>query len=245
MRKKTRRLLMAGAVGVLVVAVVLAVVAWRRLPVVETLQRVLEWTSGIGAWGGAVVLGLYVVAALLLLPGSVLTISSGFLFGVVWGGLVATVGTTLGATAAFLTGRTAARRLVERWLAHHPKFRQLNAAVIDNGFRMVLLTQLSPLFPFNILNYAYGVTSVRIAPFVLATWLGMLPGTLLIVYLGSTSNDLAQIFAGGLEPAGNGRILKWIGLALAFAATAVVTLMARRAMSAGGKTANALHREHG
>jgi uncharacterized membrane protein YdjX (TVP38/TMEM64 family) len=152
-------------------------------------------------------------------------LGAGALFGVVKGSLIVSLAATLGATAAFLIGRHFARTWVEGKLAAHPKFTAIDQAVSRNGWQTVLLTRLSPAFPFTLLNYAYGLTHVSLKEYVLASWLGMLPGTVLYVYIGS----LAQ----SNTPAGTRTPAQWALLVIGLIATLAVTwLITRRAKQA-------------
>ncbi len=112
----------------------------------------MEWVERVGPWGPVFVIGLYIVACLLFIPGSLITLGTGFLFDAVWGTVTVSIGSTLGATAAFLVGRTLARGWIEQKVADNPKFQAIDRAVGSQGFRIVLLTRLSPLFPFNLLG---------------------------------------------------------------------------------------------
>ena len=138
---------------------VMAVVAALSLPPVkafvsEALQTFLEWVQGLGPWGPVALAGAYIVATVFLVPGSLLTLGAGFAFGVVRGFLAVWVGSNLGATAAFLVGRKLARGWVERKVAGNPKFLAVDRAIGEQGFKIVLLLRLSPVFPFVFLNYA-------------------------------------------------------------------------------------------
>ena len=150
------------------------------------------------------------------------------------------LGSTLAATCAFLLGRTLARGWVEARMEKQPLFKALDAAVAENAFKIVLLTRLSPLLPFVVLNYAYGLTKVKLRDFVLASWIGMLPGTLLYIYIGSTLHSAAMLAAGGKTPDTGiaGRVLWWVGLAATVLVTALVTWQARRALRQALKTPN-------
>jgi uncharacterized membrane protein YdjX (TVP38/TMEM64 family) len=194
------------------------------------LVSVLEWAKGLGPWGPAAVVGFYVVSCVFLLPGSVLTLGAGFLFGLWKGTIVVWIGANLGASAAFLIGRTLARRWVARKVAGDARFRAIDQAVGKEGFKIVLLTRLSPVFPFNLLNYAYGVTDVFFRRYVLASAIGMLPGTVMYVYLGAAAGSLTQIAAGGVKGGAAQHVLLWAGLALTVAVAVVVTRTARRAL---------------
>ncbi|MGH9266265.1 MAG: TVP38/TMEM64 family protein, partial [Acidimicrobiales bacterium] len=196
------------------------------LPLGEWTVALLARIERFGPWAGVVLAALWIPAAVFLVPGSLITLGTGFLLGLGWGLVTVSIGSTLGAVAAFLVGRTAARERVRLWITGRPRFRAIDRAVETTGLGIVLLTRLSPLFPYNFLNYAYGLTGVRFRDYVLGSWIGMLPGTLLYVYLGSTAQALASIGAGGRERSR----LEWIAFAVGLVATAVVTWMvARRA----------------
>ncbi|RME03124.1 MAG: TVP38/TMEM64 family protein, partial [Deltaproteobacteria bacterium] len=165
------------------------------------------------------------------IPGSLLTLGAGAVFGVVKGTIYVSIGSTLGAVLAFLVGRHLARGWVAEKIAGNEKFEAIDEAVGREGWKIVLLTRLSPIFPFNLLNYAYGVTRVSLRHYFLASWIGMLPGTLMYVYLGSLAGDLATLGAGtGTKtPAQWGLTL--VGLAATVAVTIYVTRIARRALA--------------
>lgn len=167
------------------------------------LVRALQYIQEIGPAGVVAFIALYVVATVAFIPGSILTLGAGFVFGLAHGTAYVSVGSTLGATAAFLLGRGLLRRWITERVNNDDRFATIDRAVRDEGWKIVLLTRLSPVFPFNVLNYAYGLTSVGAAGYVLASWLGMLPGTVLYVYVGSLAGDLAAAAAGtGIAAAG-------------------------------------------
>lgn len=205
-------------------------VAGMLLPVRRWLGGVLEWVEGLDHWAPPVVAGLYVVATVLLLPGGILTMAAGFLFGVVTGTVAVSVGSTLGATVAFLVGRTVARDWVRHTVADRPRFAAIDRAVSEQGFTVVLLTRLSPVFPFNLQNYAYGLTGVAIWKYVLASWIGMLPGTVAYCYIGSGLRSLTEIAAGQTTGGWVQRAVFWGGLAATLAVVVFVTRVAGHAM---------------
>ncbi len=212
---------------VILAVVVALVVLGRQVPVDE----VLAWIDGLGFWGPVVLAAVYVVATVLLVPGSLLTLGGGALFGVVTGTLTVSVGATLGACAAFLVGRYAARDWVaERFVAGNERFAAIDAAVGREGFKVVLLTRLSPVFPFNMQNYAYGLTGVSFRDYALASWLGMIPGTIMYVYLGAAAGEVAGAASGEGKSAGEWALYA-VGLAATVAVTVVVTRVARRALA--------------
>jgi uncharacterized membrane protein YdjX (TVP38/TMEM64 family) len=199
---------------------------WR-----DTLAAFLEWVQGIGPWGAVLFAAAYVPAAVLLVPGSVLTLGAGFVFGVVKGTLIVSLGSTAGAAAAFVVGRTLTRDWVARRLAGRPKTAAIARAVETDGFKIVLLTRLSPVLPYNLLNYAFGLTTVPFRQYVLASWIGMLPATVMYVYVGSAASSLAALLAGERPPAAGQQVLFALGLVATVAATIVVTRTARRALN--------------
>lgn len=215
----------------LVAGVVVALVAaGTLLPVKEWLVTFLEWSRGLGVWGPICLAGLYVVGCVLFLPGSLLTLGAGFAFGLVRGLLAVMVGAEIGAAAAFLLGRTVARRWVERRLAAYPRFRAVDEAVGREGFKIVLLTRLSPVFPFNFLNYAFGVTKVSFRDYFFASLLGMFPGGVMYVYLGTAARSLTELAAGGGGGGTARHVLLGVGLLATVAVTVVITRIARRAL---------------
>jgi uncharacterized membrane protein YdjX (TVP38/TMEM64 family) len=217
---KWRRALWLLITVVLIVAVV-------TLPVRDWTKSVLDWISGLGGWGVVVFIAFYAVATVLFVPGSLLTLGAGAIFGVVKGTIAVSVGATLGATAAFLIGRYLARDWAARKIAGNPKFAAIDKAVGDEGWKIVGLTRLSPIFPFTVLNYVYGVTRVSLRDYVLATWLGILPGTMAYVYAGS----LARSIGGGHTRTPAQWALFGLGLVATVAVTVFVTRLARRALA--------------
>ena len=216
------------AVLLLIVAGLVAAVV--LLPVKGYILGVLEWTQGLGVWGPIAVAVFYVAACVLLVPGSIVTLGAGFLFGVVVGTITVSIGSTLGACAAFLVGRTLARDWVAKRVSQAPKFAAIDAAVARQGFKIVFLTRLSPVFPFNLLNYAYGLTNVPFWKYALASWIGMLPGTVMYVYLGSAARSLTEVAAGEVSGGGAQRAFFWIGLAATLIVVVLVTRIARKAV---------------
>jgi uncharacterized membrane protein YdjX (TVP38/TMEM64 family) len=137
------------------------------------------------------------------------------------------IGATLGATAAFLVGRYLARDAIARKIEKHQSFATIDGAVADEGWKIVLLTRLSPVFPFVLLNYAFGLTRVRLSHYVLASWLGMIPGTVLYVYLGS----LVNVGSGHRQRTTGEWVLYGVGLLATVIVTVFVTRVARRALA--------------
>lgn len=213
------------------VAAVAAVAAAVYFDVQELLRSALGWIDGLGPAGAAVFVVVYVVACVFFIPGSILTLGAGVVFGVVKGSVLVSVASTLGATAAFLVGRYLARGWVARKIEGNAKFKAVDEAVAREGWKIVGLTRLSPVFPFNLLNYAYGLTRVSLRDYFFASWIGMLPGTVMYVYLGSLAGDLARLGAGEHTRSAGEWALYGVGLAATVAVTVYVTRIARAALA--------------
>ncbi|MBW4613495.1 MAG: TVP38/TMEM64 family protein [Desmonostoc vinosum HA7617-LM4] len=194
------------------------------------LRDALQWIDGLGTVGYLAFIAIYIIATVAFLPGSILTLGAGFVFGVVWGSLYVFVGATLGATAAFIVGRYLARGWVARKIADNKKFAAIDRAVGKEGLKIVLLTRLSPIFPFNLLNYAFGITGVSLKDYLIGS-VGMIPGTIMYVYIGSLAGNLAMI---GTETQPTNPTVQWairvIGLIATVAVTVYITRIARKAL---------------
>lgn len=200
------------------------VVAYMTLPIQEGLETFTTYVEELGWPGMALFVGAYAVAAVFLIPASVLTLGAGAAFGLVKGMIAVSLGSTLGAALAFLVGRHLARDKVRAKFASGEKFQAVDRAVAAEGWKIVALLRLSPVFPYVALNYLLGLTGVKFWPYVLASWVGMLPGTLLYVYGGYAARTAAQ------KPDTLQMVYNLIGLAVTLAVTIYVTRLARRAM---------------
>jgi len=223
----------AWSIGrVVLVLVALAAIVYLGRSAGAYVPRFAEWVGGLGPLGPLVFIAGYAAAVIGFVPGSVLTLASGAIFGLAEGTAYVFVAAVLGSTGAFLIARHGARAAVERRIEGDARFAAIDRAVGREGRKIVFLLRLSPVFPFNLLNYALGLTQVRLVDYVVAS-LGMLPGTLLYVYTGKLIGDVAAV-AGGVETeAGSG---EWVVRGVGLVATAVVTLyitrIARRALDA-------------
>ena len=184
---------------------------------------ILKWIESLGYIGGIAFIAIYILSTIVFVPATILTLGAGVVFGVVWGSLYVFVGATLGAIAAFLIGRYLARDWIGKKIEGNQKFVAIDQAVAHSGFKIVLLTRLSPLFPFNLLNYAFGITGVSFKEYALAS-IGMLPATVMYVYIGSLAGDVARI---GSEDQSTDAI-KWGIRIIGFIATVAVTVYATR-----------------
>ncbi|GAB4179588.1 MAG: hypothetical protein Fur006_13030 [Coleofasciculaceae cyanobacterium] len=205
----------------------------------EWLRNALQWIDSLGAVGAMsgdkllriyAFIAIYILATVAFIPGSILTFGSGVLFGVVWGSLYVFISATVGATIAFLVGRYLARGWVAKKLEGNHKFQAIDQAVGKEGLKIVLLTRLSPIFPFNLLNYAFGITGVSLKDYVIGS-VGMIPGTVMYVYMGSLASNLATIGTAS-QPTNPG--VQWAIRIIGFIATVAVTLyvtkVARKAL---------------
>ncbi len=216
------------ALGVLALAAIL--IAGHRLGAGPWLRDALDRVGRLGALAPIAFIAIYIAACVLFIPGSILTIGGGGLFGLVWGSIYASIAATLGATAAFAVGRYLARDWVARRLQDNPRFAAIDRAVAREGWKIVALTRLSPAFPFNLLNYAFGLTSVRLGDYVIASWAGMIPGTVLYVYLGSIGADVVRAGAGARVRTPAEWALDVVGLLATLAGVVYVTRIAARAL---------------
>jgi len=220
----------AVRVAMLVVAVALIAFAAYRVPLADWTTTLAERARATGALGVAIFIAAYVGATVAFLPGSLLTLAAGFAYGPVWGLAVASPASVAGATAAFLLGRTLLRDWAHRKTSDSPRMRAIWRAVEREEFKVVLLLRLSPLVPFNVLNYALSLSNVRGGTYVVASALGMLPGTVLYVYLGSLAPTAAQL-SSAAQGGGTGRTLLYVaGLAATIAVVIIATRAARRAL---------------
>lgn len=204
--------------------------SFKFLPFNEYLGSFFETIQSLGVWGPVILAGTYIVATVLMVPGTILTLGAGFVFGLTTGTIAVSVGSVLGALLAFLVGRNVARDFVEQKVSQFPKFAAVDHAVEQAGFKIVLLTRLSPAFPFNVLNYLFSVTKVRTRDYFLASWIGMIPGTLMYVYFGTAIKNLADLAAGRFEGGNSQKMFLGIGLLATVAVTVYITRLARAAM---------------
>ena len=197
----------------------------------ELLRNALQWVDDLGAIAPIAFILIYIIATVAFLPGSVLTLGAGVLFGIIQGSIYVFIGATIGATLAFLVGRYLARGWISKKIEGNQKFSAIDRAVGKEGLKIVLLTRLSPIFPFNLLNYGLGITGVSLKDYVLGS-VGMIPGTIMYVYIGSLAGSIATI-GSDTQPDAN-PIAQWTIRIIGFIATVAVTLyvtkIARKAL---------------
>jgi uncharacterized membrane protein YdjX (TVP38/TMEM64 family) len=213
-----------------VVAIGLLVTISWILPVREWTVALADRLRGAGAKGVLIFVAVYVVAEVALIPGSLLTMAAGFAYGPTGGILVASPASVLAATAAFLLGRTVLRSWIRKKTAAAPTLRAIDRAIGRNSFKLILLLRLSPLIPFNVLNYALGLSDANLGRYVVASLVGMLPGTFLYVYLGSLATTAAGLADAGRSGGPQRLILTISGLVATVVVVVLVTRAARRAL---------------
>lgn len=218
-----------GKVGLGLVVVVALLALGRQAG--GYLPQFAAWVDSLGAWGPIVFILGYATAVVAFVPGSLLTLAAGAIFGLAEGVVYVFIAATLGSSLAFLVSRYIARGAIERRIQGNPRFAAIDRAVGEQGRKIVFLLRLSPVFPFTLLNYGLGLTRVRFADYVMAC-VGMLPGTVLYVYYGKLAGDVAAL-AGGAAPAGGAGY--WsvliLGLVATILVTGLVTRTARRALA--------------
>lgn len=203
--------------AILIVGLVALALVARQVG--DSIPRFVGWIDGLGFWGPVAFIVGYALATVAFVPGLLLTLAGGAVFGLASGTLYVFIGATLGATAAFLIARYVARQAIEAKLRDNPRFLAIDRAIGREGRKIVFLLRLSPLFPFILLNYGLGLTKVRLADYLVAC-LGMLPGSLLYTYYGKVAGDVATLMA-GVAPARG--IAYWVVLGVGILATIVVT----------------------
>lgn len=215
----------------LAMLVALGVGIWKA-PSREWSLAFIRYVQNLGFVGSLIYALAYVVGTVLFFPGTILTAGSGFLYGPVWGVVLVSPASVAGATIAFLLSRSFARDWVAGKVQRYPRFAGIDRAVGKHSFKTVLLLRLNPInLPFALLNYALGLTSIGLRDYVLASWLGMLPATILYVYAGSVVRDFALVFRGGVSQITSWqRVLFWGGLVATAGLVVFLTRLARRAL---------------
>lgn len=212
-------LIVAGVVGALGVGS-------RFVDLREILSSALNWIEGLGVSGMVVFVILYIVACIFVLPGSVLTLGAGAIYGLPVGFALVSVGSTLGAGATFLIGRYLARDWVAEKVSGNRTFSLIDDAVAQQGWKIVFLTRLTPLIPFNVQNYGYGLTKVSLLPYIAASWIGMMPGTVLFTYIGTLGGEATE----GDQSAATW-VIRGVALVATILVTVVITRIAKKALA--------------
>ena len=217
----------AVVAGVLLIVIL---IAFGTLPLTRWLDAAGLWIQANPATGGAIFLVIFAAGGALMIPGSLLTMSGGYLFGLYGGVVLVSIGSALGAVAACFVSRNLAREWLAQKFESDPRFHAIDTAIESRGLFIVLLTRLSLLIPYNVLNMVFGLTRVPYRTLMFGTWIGMLPAVVLYVYLGSIAKNVGQLISGELQAGMAGRVLFLVGLAAVVVATAVIHRTATRAL---------------
>lgn len=220
-----RRRVAPHGVGLLLLLVLGALVVAQVVPVGAEARALERQIGGLGPWGPLAFGLFYVVAVLLMVPASALTLAAGALFGPVIGTITVSLASTLGAALAFLIARSLAREQMAEWVRSDPRLAALDRALHKHGWRLAALLRLSPIVPFNLQNYLYGLTGIPFRTCMLTSWVTMLPGTILYVCLGHAGRHGLDSARGVGRPGG---ALEWAGLVTGLVTTGVVAAHASR-----------------
>lgn len=207
--------------------IAIVIVAAKYFNVQVLIRTALMWIDNLGTWKPIAFIIIYNLATVLFVPGSIVTMGGGAVFGVFWGSIYVFIASTLGAISAFMIGRYLSRDWVTKQLESHPKFKAIDEAVAKEGFKIVFLTRLSPVFPFNLLNYAFGVTQVSLKDYFLGSF-GMIPGSVMYVHFGSLASEC--VLAGTtIQPTTpEAETMKWVMRIVGLIATVTVTIYITR-----------------
>jgi uncharacterized membrane protein YdjX (TVP38/TMEM64 family) len=206
-------------------------VAWFLFPLKEWIESFSDWVEGLGFWGGVIYAAFYAIATVLLVPGAPLTVAAGLVFGLAAGFPVVLVGATIGAALAFLAARYLVRQKVREMVDERPRLKAVDRAVTEEGWKIVAMVRLTPIIPFNVQNYFFGLTEINFWHYVAATAVGIVPGVLLYLYLGA----IGGATLGGGEEFGP---LQWsffgAGLVITIVAVWLVTRKAKAKLKEAG-----------
>jgi len=207
------------------------------LPIGTYVRLGIEQIKDQGVMGGLYFAVIYILAVVLMVPASLLTIAAGFVYGPVVGTLIVSPASVIGASIAFILGRYFFRDLVVK-KTHNKRFALIDRAIGQQGGKVVLLLRLSPVFPFNLLNYILSLTSVSLKSYVIASLVGMFPGTLLYVYSGSLIESVVALTTESVEKTWQQIFLYWAGLVATLAITIFITRLARNALRSATMESN-------
>ena len=215
-------------IGLVILLIIIFILLLLFLPWPEWLGAFLNWVDALGVWGPILVAEMYVFCTICFVPGSILTLGAGFIFQSVWVGTITiSIGSTIGCICAFLLGNTILRGWIERKIKPYEVFSALDTAIAMKGWLVVLLLRLSPVVPFNLLNYALGLTKVGVIEYSLCSWIGMLPATVVYVYIGTTLGGIAQIVSGNVSANPLTTTLFVIGLLATFVVVVIISYFAK------------------
>lgn len=215
-------------ISLIITALVTASFIW---PIHEWMLSIISWVQASGVWGVLAFAIIYITAAVMLIPASILTLGAGFIYGPFWGTLLVSPVSVTAAFIAFSISRSRLRPWVAKKVSNNVHFEAVDAAVGEQGFKIVALLRLSPVLPFTFLNYILGLTGVKARHYVLASFIGMLPGTFLYTYLGSLVLNVSELTSAPDQGASQTQnIFMWIGFAVTVMVTIYITRLASRAL---------------
>ena len=183
---------------------------------IQTIPKIIQWIESLGIIGMSLFVLVYILACIFLIPGSPLTVGAGAVFGFWTGLILVSVGSTLGAVAAFLISRYLASGFIEKKIDKSHKFSAMDMAIKREGWKIIFLARLSPIIPFFLLNYALGLTKIRLRTYIISSWAGMIPGTVLYTYIGSLGKTILTT---------ENSLADWVILGAGLIATVSVTLI--------------------
>jgi len=218
-------------------AVALLTLLLAGAPLGTWIVAAVAWFHHLGLRGGILYALVYIAATVTLVPQTPFNLAAGFLYGTLWGSLLVSIASTIAATIGFLLARYCARDFVARRLGKYAKFESMDQAIEKNGFKLVLLMRLQPVFvPFAYLNIGLGLTRVSVADYMLGTLLGTLPGTILYAYVGSAVQDIS-FFAFHALPSETiaSRWFFWMGLLAVTALCILLAHIARQSLASALK----------
>ena len=183
---------------------------------IQTIPKIIQWIESLGIIGMSLFVLVYILACIFLIPGSPLTVGAGAVFGFWTGLILVSVGSTLGSVAAFLISRYLASGFIEKKIDKSHKFSAMDMAIKREGWKIIFLARLSPIIPFFLLNYALGLTKIRLRTYIISSWAGMIPGTVLYTYIGSLGKTILTT---------EKSLADWVILGAGLIATVSVTLI--------------------
>ncbi|MDC0048311.1 TVP38/TMEM64 family protein [Verrucomicrobia bacterium] len=197
-----------------------------QFDLIQTIPKLIQWIESLGIIGMSLFVLVYILACIFLIPGSPLTVGAGAVFGFWTGLILVSVGSTLGAVAAFLISRYLARGFIEKKIDKSQKFSAMDMAIKREGWKIIFLARLSPIIPFFLLNYALGLTKIRLRTYIISSWTGMIPGTVLYTYIGSLGKTILTT-----ENSLSDWVILGVGLIATVSVTLIISKIAKRSLA--------------
>ena len=214
---------MKNKIYLLIILFSLGILTAHYLDIKAFWQISLQWVEQLGFWGYLLFIFIYNIATIFLIPGSILTIKGGCLYGLFLGTIIVLIAAILGAIASFLLGRYYCRDWVNHQLKKYPTLQKIDQVVAKEGWKIVFLTRLSPILPFNLLNYFFGITDITLRDYIIGSF-AIVPGTLMYVYIGSLLRDLSIYEPSNFDANPETQTLIWLMRFLGLIATIALTI---------------------